>query len=295
MTQTEQDKNDSKWLILHSKLNEQRIKEAFRIFREEGIEPILIKGWAAARFYPQKHERFYTDIDLCVEPKFYQKALLLLKDKNVEKLFVDLHKGFRHLDTPSWEDLFENSMLVDLDESEIRVLRAEDNLRVLCVHWLNDGGVEKKKLLDIFYAVENRPKDFDWERCLGIISEKRRGWIVCTIGLARKYFGLSLKGTPIEDEAGNLPKWLIKTIEKEWKSGVKLKPLLKCLNDRKQLLEQVRRRIPPNPVQATVELEGSFDESPRIFYQIANTFTRMIPLIKRIKIVLEARRNLSEK
>jgi hypothetical protein len=294
MSQTEQDRNDSKWLILHSKLNEQRIKEAFRIFREEGIEPVLIKGWAAARFYPQKHERFYTDIDLCVEPEIFQKATLLLEDKNVKKLFIDLHKGFRHLDTVSWANLFENSKLVNLDESEIRVLRDEDHLRILCVHWLNDGGVDRKKLLDIFYSVENRPADFDWERCLGVVSGKRRRWIVCTIGLTRKYFGLSLKGTPIEQEAEKLPKWLIKTIEREWKRGVKLKPLLKCLNDGKQLLEQIRRRIPPNPIQATVELEGSFDERPRIFYQIANTFTRMIPLIKRIKMVLDARRNSTE-
>lgn len=292
MSQTEQDKNDSKWLILHSKLNEQRIKEAFRIFREEGIEPILIKGWAAARFYPQMHERFYSDIDLCVDPAIYQKASILLKDNNVKKLYIDLHKGFRHLDTVSWENLFENSRLVNLDESEIRVLRDEDHLRILCVHWLNDGGVEKKKLLDIFYALENRPADFKWERCLDAVSEKRRGWIICTIGLARKYFGLSLKDTPIEREAEKLPKWLIKTIEKEWKSGVKLKPLVKCLHDRKQLVEQIRRRIPPNPIQATVELEGRFDERTRIFYQIANTFTRMVPMIKRIKIVLDSRRKI---
>jgi hypothetical protein len=285
MISPEQENRETAWRALHAKIQDEKIKKAFQTFRANGIEPILIKGWAAARFYPNPRERIFGDIDLCIAPELFQKAVELFKDEEVKKLNVDLHKGFRHFDIVSWENLFENSCLVKLDDSEIRVLRAEDHLRVLCVHWLNDGGADKEKLRDIFYAVENRPENFDWDRCLQIVSEKRRKWIVCAIGLTQKYLGLSLKNTPIEREAGALPEWLVSTVEKEWKSNVRLKPLQACLKDRKQLIEQLLKRLPPNPIQSTIELEGSFDARTRIFYQIGSVFPRIIPSLRKFKIL----------
>jgi hypothetical protein len=289
MISPEQDNREAAWRALHAKMQDEKIKKAFRAFRENGIEPILIKGWAAARFYPNPRERIFGDIDLCIAPELFQKAVELFKNEEVKKLNVDLHNGFRHLDIVSWENLFENSLLVKLDDTEIRILRPEDHLRILCVHWLNDGGADKKKLWDIYYAVENRPENFDWDRCLLIVGEKRRKWIICTIGLTRKYLGLSLKNTPIEKESENLPEWLVSTVEKEWNSNVRLKPLQACLNDRKQLIEQLLKRLPPNPIQSTIELEGSFDARARIFYQIGSVFPRVIPSLKKFKIFFSSK------
>jgi hypothetical protein len=295
MTPSEQENQeniDSKWFALQAKIHEEKIKKAFAIFRASGIEPILIKGWAAARFYNKESDRLYSDIDLCVEPSLFEKASETAQSEEVKKLNVDLHRGFRHLDSVSWENLFENSQLMKVVDSEIRILRPEDHLRVLCVHWLNDGGADKKKLWDIFYAVENRPESFDWDRCLETAGAKRRRWIVCTIGLAHRYLGLSLKNTPIEKEAVELPGWLISAVEKEWKSKVRLKPLQTCLTDRKKFTEQILKRIPPNPIQATVELEGHFNDRTRIFYQIGNIFSRAVPSIKRLKDVFSGQKNL---
>ena len=277
--------------LFQEKIQEEKIKRAFEIFRASGIEPILIKGWAAARPYTRRFERIYSDIDLCVDPDSFEKARALAEQESVKRLNVDLHRGFRHLDTISWDDLYKNSRLAALEDTLVRILRPEDHLRILCVHWLNDGGAHKERLLDVFYAVENRPDDFDWKRCLSVVSEKRRRWIVCVIGLTRIYFGLSIKNTPLETEVEDVPGWLIRAVEKEWQSKVRLKPLLTCLHDRKQFVEQIRKRLPPNPIQATIESEGSFDRGPRIFYQTATLLVRTIPLLKEVRRLWSRRFN----
>lgn len=272
--------NDYYWKLLQKQVQEQRIEKVFNMFRNNGFEPILIKGWAAARNYPEPFERLAVDIDIAVSPANYADCQTILKRQAVAE--VDLHCGLRHMDTVGWADLFEYSQLVKLNKTTVRILCPEDHLRILCVHWLGDGGVSKERLWDIVYAVKNRADNFDWERCLNLVSETRKEWIVCTIGLAVKYLGLDIKNTPFEHVLKELPKWLIKTIEKEWGSEVRLKPLHNCLDDGREFFEQIYKRIPPNAIQATVEMEGKFDESPRIFYQIGSFFVRFIPSITRI-------------
>ena len=200
-----------------------------------------------------------------------------------------LHKGLRHLDKVEWDDLFDNSILVNCGERKIRVLRPEDHLRVLCVHWLNDGGREKEKLWDIFYAVKNRPADFDWERCLEIVSQKRRKWIIYTIGLTHKYLKLPIDDLSFAEESKRLPRWLIKTVEKEWDNPVGFKYLQSCLGSRKEFFEQLGRRFPPNPIQATISMEGDFDNPTRILYQIGDSFERLTPSIRRVWNVLRSK------
>lgn len=280
--------NEKDWLELQTKVQKKKIAEAFRLFESENIEPILIKGWAVARLYPSGQMRPVGDIDLCVEPKFFQKAQNLLETEEFKRLNIDLHCGLRHLDTVEWDDLFVNSRLIDIENQKVRVLRPEDHLRVLCVHWLTDGGANKDKLWDIYYTFRNDLEHFDWDRCLQTVSETRRRWIICTIGLAEKYLpAVSSVGTPFEFEKIEIPAWLIKAVEKEWASGLYLKPLQMCLHDRKEFFRQIRKRFPPNPLQATVETEGSFDKKTRIFYQIENIFRRAFPSFRRITAVLK--------
>jgi hypothetical protein len=93
--------------------------------------------------------------------------------------------------------------------------------------------------------------------------------------LAHKYLGLDLNGLPFEEEARHLPVWLIKALEKEWESGVRLQGLISVKNDPKLLFQQIKKRLPPNPIQATIDLEGEFDDGGRIKYQILNIFQRI--------------------
>lgn len=276
---------ERRWRIIKFKVLERQIENAFKFFRKNQIEPVLLKGWAASRKYPEKYQRFFSDIDLAVAPDLYGKALKLVEEN---QLLIDLHCGLRHLDKVEWSVLFENSVLVKLDESEIRVLSEEDHLRVLCVHWLIDGGAYKDKLWDIFYAVENRSETFEWEKCLNTVSSNRRVWIIYTIGLAHKYLDLSIADLPFEKEARQIPVWLIKTVEREWKSSVKLRPIHTCLNDWREVFRQVIKRVPPNPIQSTVEMEGSFDEGLRAKYQIKSVLSRITPSLERIVRVISS-------
>lgn len=264
-----------RWNLLHRKAQQARSVRAVELLRAANIEPILIKGIAAEQYYPNDRIRPSVDIDLAVREADFERAARLSRSAAADGMAIDLHKELRHLDVVRWKDLFEGSKLLKFEEGNIRVLCAEDNLRVLCVHWLNDGGVYKERLWDIYYAVANRPTDFDWDRFLGVVSKRRRRWLVCTLGLANRYLGLDLSDTPISDEASTLPKWLTDAIEHEWGNKVKPQPLEVSLNDSKVLIEQVKRRFHPNPIRATVEMEGSFDARTRIFYQLGNFFMRI--------------------
>jgi hypothetical protein len=195
---------------------------------------------------------------------------------------LDLHCELRHLDKVDWDDLFRNSRTYDADGVPIRILRPEDHLRVISVHWLNDGGGYKDRLWDIFYAVQNRPADFDWERCLDLVSKRRRRWVTSVIGLAHKYLDLPINDLPIADEARALPRWLIKAVEKEWASDVRLVPIHVILRQPGTLFEQIKKRIPPNSIQSTIEMEGSFDAPTRIHYQIGGVLKRIGPSALRV-------------
>lgn len=275
--------DELRWNLLQKKAQEQRVLKAFALFREHGIEPILIKGLAAGLNYPETKVRLSIDTDLAVAKNDFDAALSLCSSPDGEGLAVDLHSELRHLDTVAWDDLFANSRLVDIDGGSMRILRAEDHLRVMIVHWLTDGGSNRERLWDIYHAVANREHDFDWGRFLDIVGKNRRRWLTCTLGLAHRFLGLDLDDTPVKKDALDLPKWLVETVEKEWATDTPNIPLEVALNNPRVFAKQFIKRLRPNPIWATVQMEGSFDARTRVFYQIGNGIKRIAPSYRRIR------------
>ncbi len=203
---------EEKLKIITYRVYEKKLQDIWRYFQENNLKPILIKGWAAALNYPKPYMRRLGDYDLAINPLEFERASSL--QKKIQTGEVDLHNGLRKLDRTEWNYLYENSILKKCGDTDIRVLKPEDHLRVLCVHWLADGGREKEKLRDIYYAVKNRPANFDWDGCLKVVGERRRKWIIYTIGLTHRYYGLAIDDLAFAGEAKKIPDWMIKTLEK---------------------------------------------------------------------------------
>lgn len=244
----ESDKNKFQNLIFQMHLR--KVEEVYRAFEERNISPVLIKGLAAAINYPKPFQRIFSDIDLAVDPNLYDKAGRVISEN---KFNVDLHKGLRHLDTADWEDLYENSLLTNIGGISIRILRPEDHLRVLCIHWLNDGGADRTRLWDIFFAVKNSSQKFSWDRFFDPVDDKRKEWLTVVLLAANYYLGLDLGDIKCPVFLSGLPEWIKAEIEKEWASDIRLTPLQSSVGNYKNLLPQLRKRFPPNVLQAIVE------------------------------------------
>ena len=273
-----------RWHLLMTKKFEHQIAVAFELLRRKGIEPLLIKGWAAARYYPPDKPRFFGDVDLAVAASDYELASESIRQPDFAFLAIDLHKELRALDTVAWDDILSHSEVIE--GSSIRVPCAEDHLRILCVHWLNDGGAYKERLWDIYYIIERGIETLDWNRVLDVVDPVRREWIKTVIAITHKYLGLDVSALPFADDVREVDPWIVRAIEKEWATDVRLLPMQTVLRDPKKLLQQIKKRIPPNPIQSTIEMGGRLDARKRFFYQIANYFQRWPPMKRRLSFAI---------
>ena len=188
------------------------------------------------------------------------------------------------MDKSPFADLFANSQIVELSGGAVRVLRHEDNLRVVCVHWFTDGGIPREKLWDIYYLVVNRPADFDWDECLNANGAIRRQWIISALAVAHRYLDLPVDDLPFAHEIKNeksLPRWLVNALEREWVDDAPVTDIIAGLRDWQVLRQQLKKRFPPNPIAASVLTEAPFDDAPRFKYQLKNMRARLVDSLKR--------------
>src|SRR6185295_16363623 len=139
---------------LESGLNKSKIEEVFALLRSGGIEPILVKGWAAARCYPERGLRPYGDIDICVRAREFKNAERVLADLDSRRFRVDLHSGFAKFGIREEETLFARSELVTIGQTEVRIAGAEDHLRLVCFHLMREGAWRPLWLVDAAVALE---------------------------------------------------------------------------------------------------------------------------------------------
>src|SRR5260370_10056307 len=120
--------------VLFAKTHETKIQKIFRLLRMAGVEPILIKGWAIGRLYPEFGLRPSGDIDLFVRRDEYPAALEVITSEEARDCWVDLHGRIFELADRDPEDLFLRSELLPCGDQNVRVLSAEDHFALLAVH-----------------------------------------------------------------------------------------------------------------------------------------------------------------
>lgn len=258
--------------------HEYALTKLLRVLRAADVDPILLKGWAVARFYPDSALRPVGDFDLYVASEQREAAEAVLSRPENQDYWVDLdHDELTRFEARSFQDLYKRSMTVKLGDTQVRVLGPEDQLRTLCLHFIKHGGWRPVWLCDIAAILESRHPEFDWERCLPR-DMRYRQWVLCTLSLAHSILHAELGDAPVPTEA---PNWITTAVLKQW-NELPSSFLLPIRSDvRKhwrapgQLLAHLAQRW-PNPIQATVDEEAEFDDSSRLPFQIRHCLARGI-------------------
>ncbi len=275
---------------LQARRQEPRIVQAITLLRSAGVEPLLVKGWAVARLYPERGLRPYGDIDLCVRPEQHAVAVAALAAPAAGTVVVDLHKGLPELHRPSLDDVYERSQLVSLGEIDVRTLGPEDHLRYMCIHMLRHGAYRALWLCDIAVVLEYLPKDFDWEYLLR--GDRRRAdWVASAVCLAHGLLGACLDGTPMAERARLLPGWLRPAVLSQWSIDehyMDSPSMAYSFVHPAQLLRALRLRW-PNPIQATVGVGGPFNGLPRWPFQLWECVLRTAHFLTQVPTLIRLR------
>jgi len=268
-----------------------QIEDALTLLRTSGVEPLLAKGWAAARHYPEPGLRPFGDIDLYVRPEHYCVAHTALFRSGIPPAPVDLHSGCPDLEDRNMDTLYARSEITVVGHAEVRVLGPEDHLHLLCVHMLSHGICRPLWLCDIGAALESLPRDFDWDHFWDTNS-RRSGWLRCALVLSHQLLGASLDETPLADEPYTLPNWVSRAVREQWGSTFRSRrPMASFLRNPEGLFREIRRHW-PNSIEATVGVGGAFTQVPRWPFQLAHSFlrsTRLAAQLARLKLSAKRR------
>ncbi|HYP26526.1 MAG TPA: nucleotidyltransferase family protein [Blastocatellia bacterium] len=265
---------------LQSALHERDIRQVVPLLESFGIDAVMVKGWPVAELYPDPGARPYGDLDLCVRPDQYDLAAEVFRRPENRGFVVDLHRGFGNLDERPFDELFARSQSIKVGGVDVRIPAAEDHLRILCAHLMRHGAVRPLWLCDVAVMLDSLPDDFDWDLCLG--DGGSSDMVACSIGLAHALLGARAECTPVKERALSLPGWMVPSVLRQWEVPFKLRrPMLTYLNDPVGALREARHHW-PNPIEATVGLRASFNELPRLPFQLANCISRTAKLLARL-------------
>ncbi len=259
---------------LSSELRRRELVAAVGALRAEGIDPLLIKGWAIARSYPEEPLRPHGDNDLCVRAGQFEAARAVLARGSLP---ADLHQGVPHAADDEANSIFERSREVDMDGAPIRIQCPEDRLRTLIFHFLDHGGSRPIWLCDIALAIEDGGSAFDWGLCLRG-KPRERQWICAVVALASEVLGATIADDSNPRRARS-PRWLSSSVLDEWclRQADRSIALQKSLGAHLGSVASFRRGLRyrwMSPLQATLALKAPIGCLPRLPLQLAAVLLR---------------------
>jgi hypothetical protein len=273
---------------LFAETHETKVQKTFRLLRQAGVEPILIKGWAVSQLYPQFGLRPSGDIDLFVRREDYPVAQKIIRGDEARDCWVDLHARIFELADRDPEDLFSRSEVRQCGDEKVRVLCLADHFALLAVHLLKHGAWRPLWLCDLGLLLESMPESFDWRLCLGR-SKRRSNWILSAVGLAHQLVGARIGNVEIAARSREIPRWLVPAVLRQWETPFAIDqppmshraPMSSYLRSPSGLFRDLANRW-PNPVLATVSINGQFNRLPRFPYQLGNIAARTMKFFWRL-------------
>ena len=273
---------------LQAAVHEAVLARVVRTLDAAGIDALIVKGWTAARLYAQPGLRPYGDLDVCVSAEQHDAARAALADPALP-IDVDLHHGLginsgMARDLPSFEEAWGRAAHARLDGVDIRILAAEDQLALLCVHLLTHGAWRPLWLCDVAAAVEQLPDGFDWRRCLGP-GRRRATWVSSTVALAEQLLGARTNHPPpVRDRP---PRWLEPAVLRQWGS-----PRPEYPDDliglpagsffRPSQAARVVRAHWVDPIMATMQPGASFNKLPRLPFRLRFVVWKSARFLRRL-------------
>lgn len=255
-------------------LAEAELGSALSLLRGAGIEPLLGKGWAAARYYPAPGLRPCGDLDLYVRPEDHARGAQLASRSGLP---IDLHRGCPDLADRSWPSLRARSRLWPLGQvGSVRIFGPEDHLRLVVMHFLRHGGWRPLWLCDVATQVESAGPECDW----GLVLDgprRKAEWVACALALASRLLEAEPPQAPRLAREAAAPGWVADTVLEAWSRppvphGVRV-PLREHLRRPYSLARALRMRW-PNGIEATVGVGGAFNAAPRLPFQLAESLRR---------------------
>jgi hypothetical protein len=259
--------------VLHCGLHERKLVDVITRLNAVDIQPVVVKGWAVARLYPDPRLRPHGDIDVCVPAAHYAAARAALPDREFGD-WVDLHDGFKDVfEREGTDEYFARSRPVTLGGARFAVLCPEDHLRLLCLHLLRHGALKPLWLCDVAVAVERRPADFDWDRVLGGRTREAE-WIAATIVLARNLLEARIDDTPIGTRVPRVPRWLESSVLTRWGALLHFRSGTgRALTSPATVWREFTDRL-DHPLEATIAVRGPLNDAPRWPFHMADTVRR---------------------
>ena len=264
---------------LQAARHEDHLRHVVAGLRSAGVEPVLIKGWAVARLYPETGLRPYGDLDLCVRPGQLAAAKAVLGSAAGRYGAVELHEGVPDVTDRTWGSLYRRSRLAPLVQGDVRVLGPEDQLRQLCLHFWRHNACRPLWLCDIAAALESCPPDFDWDYCLRG-DQRLAGWTFCMLGLAGRLLGARLGEPHVAARAGALPAWLPATVLWKWGAPRDGQPFTYYLRRPAAFAEALRYRW-LDPLKASYRA-GAPPHSPPALLQLLSLLGRLAEMAARL-------------
>lgn len=262
---------------LFARTHETKVQKIFCLLRTADVEPILLKGWAIGRLYPQSGLRPSGDVDLFVKRDDYAAAQQVIRSEEARDCWVDLHGRIFELADRDQEGLFSRSELLPCGDEEVRVLSAEDHFALLAVHLLKHGAWRPLWLCDLGLLLELMPENFDWKLCLGK-SKRRANWILSAVGLAHQLVGARIANEEIAARCREIPHWLGPAVLRQWETPFReahesLPLLAGYLRRPVDFVREIPNRW-PDPIVATINVRGKFNNYPRVAYQLCEMAAR---------------------